>query len=103
MTTIDERPMSSTRGLQLELLRRLQTYSPPPFLMGGFAEDALLHGGFSREHNDLDLLVERSGLGALLGRLASSDTTTGRPGARPRPVSPFTSPRRRTGSCSRSA
>jgi hypothetical protein len=37
--------------------------------MGGFAEDALLHGGYSRDHNDVDLLVERSELDGLLAEL----------------------------------
>jgi hypothetical protein len=51
---------------QLELLERFQTFDPPSFLMGGIAEDALLNGGYTRPHGDLDLLVERPHLDELL-------------------------------------
>jgi hypothetical protein len=58
-----------SRQRQLELLRELQTLTPRPVLLGGFAEDALLHGGFSRDHGDVDLVVERHGLAGLLDHL----------------------------------
>lgn len=54
---------------QLDLLEQFQEFEPPPFLMGGVAEDALLSGGYTRPHGDLDLLVERSELDDLLRRL----------------------------------
>lgn len=57
------------RGQQLELIKQLQTLTPPPVLLGGFAEDALLHGGFTRDHGDIDLVVERPGLPGLLDHL----------------------------------
>jgi hypothetical protein len=44
----------------LEVLRLLSSATPRPFVMGGFAEDALLGRGYNRDRNDLDLLVERS-------------------------------------------
>jgi hypothetical protein len=46
----------------LELLRRLARLDPPPAVMGGFAEDALLAGYPTRRHADLDLLIPRSEL-----------------------------------------
>jgi hypothetical protein len=58
-----------TTRLQLDLLAQFQAFDPPPFLMGGVAEDALLTGGYTRPHGDLDLLVERSDLEALQRRL----------------------------------
>jgi hypothetical protein len=54
---------------QLALVERFQTFEPPPFLMGGIAEEALLNGGYTRPHGDLDLLVERSELDDLLRQL----------------------------------
>ena len=41
------------------LLRRLATLSPPLFVMGGFAEDALLFHRITGQHADLDVLVIR--------------------------------------------
>jgi hypothetical protein len=57
------------REQQLELIKQLQSLTPPPVLLGGFAEDALLHGGFTRDHGDIDLVVERPGLPGLLDHL----------------------------------
>jgi len=65
MTTTD------VRGQQVTLLQRLSALKPAPFLMGGFAEDALLYGDFSRDHEDIDLLVERSELERLLQKLST--------------------------------
>ena len=56
---------------QLALVEQFQAFDPPPFLMGGVAEDALLNGGYTRPHGDLDLLVERSELADLHGHLRS--------------------------------
>lgn len=60
---------ASSRTRQLELIRRLQDLSPAPCLLGGFAEDALLYGGYSRDHGDVDLLVPRSRLERLQSEL----------------------------------
>jgi hypothetical protein len=62
-------PANEATQHQLVLLEQLQAFEPPPFLMRGIAEDALLSGGFTRPHGDLDLLVERPELGDLLSRL----------------------------------
>jgi hypothetical protein len=43
----------------LALLRQLATLVPPPAVMGGFAEDALLSGFPTRPHADVDLLIPR--------------------------------------------
>ena len=58
-----------TKQRQLDLLEHFQAFEPPPFLMGGVAEDALLNGGYTRPHGDLDLLAERAQLDALLRQL----------------------------------
>jgi hypothetical protein len=55
----------------LELSRRMAGLTPPLFVMGGFAEDALLHGRITQPRDDLDLLVERKGLETCLRQLAS--------------------------------
>jgi len=49
-------------GRYLELIARIGNWEPPPFIFGGFAEDALLHGVISRPHNDVDVLVFREQL-----------------------------------------
>lgn len=46
----------------LELLGRLTEWDPPIHIMGGFAEDALLHGRETRRHEDIDLVVFREDL-----------------------------------------
>lgn len=48
--------------LQLELIARMAALDPAPFLMGGFAEDALLAGAATRPHGDVDWILERSEL-----------------------------------------
>ena len=53
------------------LLRLLATVAPPLFVMGGFAEDALLVHRFTRQHADLDVLVLRSQLSRQLQQLKS--------------------------------
>lgn len=47
---------------QLDLLRRMAELDPPPFVFGGYAEDALLAGTVTRPHLDVDWLVPRSEL-----------------------------------------
>jgi hypothetical protein len=47
----------------------MATLSPPLFIMGGFAEDALLYHRITRQHNDLDVLVVRSQLNQCLEQL----------------------------------
>ncbi len=45
-----------------QTLKSLASMSPPIFIMGGLAEDALLHGRVTREHADLDILITREEL-----------------------------------------
>lgn len=54
--------MSSIASKQLALLHRMASLDPPPFIMGGYAEDALLAGTVTRPHGDIDWLVPRSDL-----------------------------------------
>ena len=44
---------------QLDVLRRMESLDPPPRLMGGYAEDALLAGSVTRPHVDVDWLLPR--------------------------------------------
>jgi hypothetical protein len=44
---------------QLEMLRRMASLGPPPFFIGGYAEDALMAGMVTREHGDFDWLLPR--------------------------------------------
>ena len=46
----------------LALLRKISEREPPIFIMGGFAEEALLHGKTTRRHDDVDVLVIRKDL-----------------------------------------
>jgi len=54
------------------LLARIAGITPPAFIMGGFAEDLLLDGRSDRPHKDLDLLVRRAELEALLEQLSAA-------------------------------
>ncbi|MEZ0233757.1 MAG: hypothetical protein ACAH81_02265 [Actinomycetota bacterium] len=47
---------------QLDLLGRMAALDPPLHIIGGYAEDALIGAGVSREHEDVDWLVPRSEL-----------------------------------------
>ena len=47
---------------QLDMLRRMSELDPPPFVFGGYAEDALLAGTVTRPHGDVDWLVPRNEL-----------------------------------------
>lgn len=58
------------RGL-LTALHRLATPTPSLFLMGGLAEDALLHHTLTRPHDDVDGLIVRDELAARLRQLRS--------------------------------
>jgi hypothetical protein len=55
----------------LQLLEQIATLLPPIFIMGGFAEEALLHKRLTRPHNDVDILVVRSELDQCLEHLKS--------------------------------
>jgi hypothetical protein len=48
--------------LQLDLLARMAALDPPPRIIGGYAEDALVGEGVSREHEDVDWLLPRAEL-----------------------------------------
>ena len=71
-----------------ELVMRIAGLTPPAFIMGGFAEDALLGESLDRPHKDLDVLVRRDQVNTLLAQLKSVGVgqwqvrladTTGRP------------------------
>lgn len=57
MTT--EPAAASLVAEQLELLRRMAALDPAPYLIGGYAEDALLAGTVTRPHMDLDWMFPR--------------------------------------------
>jgi hypothetical protein len=45
---------------QLDLLRRMSALDPPVWIMGGYAEDALVAGTVTRPHDDVDWVYPRS-------------------------------------------
>jgi hypothetical protein len=47
---------------QLDLLARMAELDPPPHVMGGYAEDAVVGGTVSRPHDDVDWAVMRRDL-----------------------------------------
>ncbi len=55
----------------LQLLERIATLLPPVFIMGGFAEDALLNHRITRQHGDIDVLTLRSQLNQCLEQFKS--------------------------------
>jgi hypothetical protein len=57
MTT--EPTTASLTEEQLELLRRMAALDPPPCLIGGYAEDALVAGTVTRPHVDVDWILPR--------------------------------------------
>ena len=61
--------MTTTEQRQLQALADLMQLSPPRFLLGGWAEDAILHGKPSRPHNDIDLMVPLGDLPLVLRQL----------------------------------
>jgi hypothetical protein len=54
-----------------EWVKRIARLRPPVFIMGGFAEDALLGRGLDQPHQDLDLLVRREDLERFRAQMAS--------------------------------
>lgn len=52
--------MDTTLERQLDFLRRMSALDPPVWIMGGFAEDALLEGRVTRPHDDIDWAYPRS-------------------------------------------
>jgi hypothetical protein len=54
--------MADRTGRQLDLLARMAALDPIPCVIGGYAEDALVAGTVTREHEDIDWLVPRSEL-----------------------------------------
>ena len=54
--------MTDRAERQLELLHRITKLDSPACIIGGYAEDALIGGTVSREHEDVDWLVTRSEL-----------------------------------------
>jgi len=61
------------------LLQRLATLSPPLFVMGGFAEDALLFHRLTGQHADLDVLVMPQQLTQHLQQLTALGLTESAP------------------------
>ena len=53
-------PDGDLTARQLELIATLAALEPPPWFMGGYAEDALLAGAVTREHEDVDLIFPRA-------------------------------------------
>ncbi len=54
----------------LALIERLTAVRPPVFVFGGYAEDALLAGRTTRQHDDIDVLVAKVDLAEHLQRFA---------------------------------
>ena len=54
-----------------KILEQFARLNPPVFIMGGFAEEALLGDNLDRPHKDLDLLARRDELAALSARVAA--------------------------------
>jgi hypothetical protein len=55
----------------LQLLERIANLLPPVFIMGGFAEDALLNHRITRQHGDIDVLTMRNQLNQCLEQFKS--------------------------------
>ncbi len=62
--------MVSLAEAQFALLERCAELDPPPPLMGGYAEDALLARSVTRPHEDVDWLFPRRELGLRLAQAA---------------------------------
>lgn len=65
-----QQPSPDQNGYRV-LLKRLAMLSPPLFIMGGFAEDALLFHRITGHHADLDVLVVRHQLEQYWRQLAA--------------------------------
>jgi Aminoglycoside-2''-adenylyltransferase len=55
---------------QLDLIARLAALEPAPWFMGGYAEDAVLAGSVTREHEDVDVVFPRDQEALRLRQLA---------------------------------
>ena len=78
----------SAERIQLGLLRAFAELGAAPWIMGGYAEDALLAGTVTRPHADVDLLFPRPVLAAAPS-CARSGSRSSRHGARAAPGEPF--------------
>lgn len=74
---------------QLDLLARMSTLSPAPFLFGGYAEDALLAGRVTRPHADIDWIFPRSELELRLAQARTLGFTTFETAGESAPGTPF--------------
>ena len=63
-------PDGDLTARQLELIATLAALEPSPWFMGGYAEDALLAGAVTREHEDVDLIFPRTEEQLRLAQLA---------------------------------
>ena len=63
-------PDGDLTARQLELIATLAALEPPPWFMGGYAEEALLAGAVTREHEDVDLIFPRTEEQLRLAQLA---------------------------------
>jgi aminoglycoside-2''-adenylyltransferase len=63
-------PGDQLTNLQLELIAKLAALEPTLTFMGGYAEDALLAGRVTREHDDIDVVFARDELELRLAQLA---------------------------------
>ncbi len=71
------------------LLKCLATLSPPLFVMGGFAEDALLFHRITEQHADLDVLVMHQQLHWQLQQLTALGLTESAPSLEETPKHPL--------------
>ncbi len=71
------------------LLKNMAVLSPSWFVMGGWAEDALLHHRLTQPHADLDLLVERGQFDMRLEQLGTLGLLEPRASLEPRPGRPL--------------
>lgn len=62
--------MAALQDRQLELIERMAALDPPPWFMGGRAEDAVLAGEATRPHDDVDWLLRRRELDERLAQAA---------------------------------
>ena len=62
--------MAALFDRQLALIEEMAALEPPPWFMGGWAEDAVLAGEATRPHDDVDWLLRRRELDERLGQAA---------------------------------
>jgi hypothetical protein len=63
-------PGDQLTNRQLELIAKLAALEPTLTFMGGYAEDALLAGRVTREHEDIDVVLPRTELELRFAQLA---------------------------------